>query len=230
LPTIWRFYLKQKYSVTNRKSGKLQHLIKHHAEDLGNFLGEIFSKDLQVLAENLSKRGGYRRPGSKKKTRVKPQTEAERGRRLKDSKNRYEELRREYRDGLIEEQFGRQQITTLDPSLASRPTGACLDILFSGGTVKMCGCSDSLENLFGVDRHRFPKSLPRERSGRTVVYRLDAFQQCLIHLLENRSDGEQWPREPSLRELVLRGIIERAHRFSSEAADMLAGKLRPFLS
>jgi hypothetical protein len=94
----------------------------------------------------------------------------------------------------------------------------------------MCGDWDSLENLFGVDRHRFPKSLPRKRSGRNQVYDLDAFVKCLTYLLKNRRGAQQWLPEPAQRELVLRGIIERAHRFSSKGAHMLAGNLRLYLS
>jgi len=93
----------------------------------------------------------------------------------------------------------------------------------------MAGHADSLENLFGEDRHRFPKSLRHERSGRTKVYYLDAFLECIIDLLANRGGKEQWLNERRQRRLVLSGIIRRARRFSSEIGKMLAEKLRPYL-
>jgi hypothetical protein len=93
----------------------------------------------------------------------------------------------------------------------------------------MAGHKNSFENLFGEDRHRFPKSLRHERSGRTKVYYLDAFIECLIHLLENRDGHQQWLPEPAQRELVLKGIIERAHRYFPEIGYMLAEKLRQYL-
>ena len=218
-------YLTQKYSLSNRKAGNLRNLIECHAEDLAGYLDQIRFKEYQFLLKNVNQL-----PRPKKKTRARPKTEAEREQGVKSAKNRHEQFRRAYREGLIEEQFGKPQITTLDPNLSSRPTGPCLDILFRGKGVKMCGDWDSLENLFGVDRHRFPKSLRRKDSRRNEGYDLGAFVKCLIYLLENRRSGQQWLPEPRQRELVLRGIIKRAHRFSSEGADMLAGKLRPYLS
>jgi len=93
----------------------------------------------------------------------------------------------------------------------------------------MAGAVESLENLFGEDRHRFPKSLSHKRSGRGVVYDLDAFIECLIHLLANRDGGQEWLPEPRQRDLVLKGMIERAYRYSPEIGHTLAEKLRPYL-
>ena len=219
-------YLMQKYAVTKRDAGKLRNLIQHHPEDLADFLDDILFKDIQLLLKNV-----HLLPRREKRSRAKPKTEAERAQRLKQSKKRYDERRREYREGLIVKEFGEPEIATIDPKLSSRPTGPCLDILFGGGGVPMSGHVSSLENLFGVDRHRLPKSLPANRSKRNVLYSLDAFLKCLVHLLENRNSRQQWPPDPAQRKLVIEGIIERVHRFfSSKAADMLAGKLRPFLS
>ena len=94
----------------------------------------------------------------------------------------------------------------------------------------MAGAWNSFENLFGEDRHRFPKSLRHKRSGRTNLYYLDAFIDCLIHLLTNRNGHEQWLREPTQRNLVLTGLIEEAYRYSGEIGDLLAEKIRPYLS
>ena len=217
-------YLIQKYSVTKRNSGKLHNLIQHHPEDFAEFLNQILFKEIQLLLKN-----GYRLPRREKKTRAKPKIEAERAQGLKRSKNKYEERRREYRAGLIMKEFGQSQVS--DPYLPlPRPTGPCLDILLRGGAVHRSGDRNSLENLFGVDRHRFPKSLHPKRNGRNLVYDISAFLDCLVHLLKNRSAGQQWPPKPWDRKLVLIGIIERVRRLSSKAADMLAEELRPFLS
>jgi hypothetical protein len=165
-----------------------------------------------------------------KRRRAKPSSDQERSQGQRKSKNRYESRRREYRDALIEEEFGTLLPNAFIQNSFVPSTGPCLDILFSGGDVRMAGCVDSLENLFGVDRHRFPKSLPRSRRGRNAVYDLVAFVECLIHLLKNRDDGTQWLPEPTKRELVLDGIIERARRFSPELAGILAKELRPYRS
>jgi len=218
-------YLMQKYSVTKRNSGKLHNLIQHHPEDFAEFLNQILFKEIQLLLKN-----GYRLPRREKKTRAKPKTEAERAQGLKRSKNKYEERRREYREGLIMKQFGEHPPGILDPNLSFRPTGPCLDILLRGGAVHRSGDQNSLENLFGVDRHHFPKSLHPKRNGRGLTYDAGAFLKCLFHLLENRSGGQQWPPAPWDRKLVLTGIIERIRQFSSKGADMLAEQLRPFLS
>jgi hypothetical protein len=218
-------YLTQKYSIAGRKSGDLGRLIEWHTDDLAAFLDSVSFKELQSLAKILGQL-----PRTKKKPRSKPKTAIERAQRQRRSKNRYESRRRHYRDGLIIEEFGTfPRLRPLDPHLIKPPEGPCLDLLLSGGAIRMAGHVDSLENLFGVDRHRFPKSLRHERSGRIKIYYLDAFIECLIHLLENRDGHQQWLPEPTQRELVLRGIIERAHRFSSQIGEMLAKRLRSYL-
>jgi hypothetical protein len=222
-------YLTQQYSVSDRKSGTLRHLIEHHAEDLAAFLDGISFKEYRAI--DIAQL-----PPSRKSIRAKPQTEAERAQRRKTAKNRYERRRFWYRDGLIERHFAKHTPPSalLDPNLSPllswQPTDSCLDILFRGGVVKMCGDWDSLENLFGVDRHRFPKSLPSKHRGRKVVYALDAAVECMIHLLANPDRYPQWLPEPKRRKIVLKGMIERARSFSSELANTLAGKLRPYLS
>jgi hypothetical protein len=218
-------HLMGKYSVSQRKKGALNWLIALHADDLKKFLTANSIKDLMSFLET-----GGQLPKPKKKPRRKPQTEAERAQRRKKSKNRYEQRRREYRDGLIIEQFGTQLPNAFNQYSFGPSTGPCLDILFSGGDVRMAGCVNSLENLFGVDRHRFPKSLSPTRRGRNAVYDLVAFMECLIHLLKKRDGGTQWLPERRKRELVLAGIIERARRFSLELAGILAKKLRPYRS
>ena len=219
-------YLTQKYSVSDRKTGELRSLIERYPEELGSFLDGISFKKIQSFLRITN-----RLPPTKKKHRVKAKTEAEAAQRRTKSKNRYEQRRREYREGLMIKQFGTfPRCQALDPHLRRPPEGPCLDILFRGGAIRRAGHWDSLENLFGLDRHRFPPSLQHKRSGQNVVYYLDAFIECLIHLLADRDSHEQWLPEGAQRDLVLRGIIERAHRFSPEIGDMLAEKLSPYLS
>lgn len=93
----------------------------------------------------------------------------------------------------------------------------------------MAGCVDSLENLFGIDRHRFPKSLPHKRNGRNKIYGLPALTECLIHLLAKSDVREQWPAKPGQRPLIVVGIIERARRFSPELAETMMEKLRSYV-
>jgi hypothetical protein len=204
----------------------LRSLIERFSEDLAAFLDEISFKKLQALLKVA-----HQLPRGKKKPRVRPQTKAEAAQRRKESKNRYERRRHEYREGLIIEEFGKfPRSQALDPDLRTPPEGPCLDILLSGGAIRMAGHWDSFENLFAENRHRFPKPLRDERRGRTKVYYLGAFIECLIHLLANRDGGEQWLPDRTQRELVLKGIIRRAYRFSAEIGDMLAEKLGPFLT
>lgn len=220
-------YLTQKYSVSDRKTGELRSLIERFPEELAAFLARITFKKIQLFAKTADQL-----PPTRKKPRVKAKTEAEAAQRRKKSKNRYEQRRREFREGLIIEEFGKfARFQALDPRSRRLPKGqGCLDIFFRGGAIKMAGHWDSLENLFGVDRHRFPDSLPCKRRGRNVVYYLDAFIECLTHLLANRDGHQQWPPEPTQREPMLRGIIERAYRFSQKIGDMLAEKLGQYLT
>jgi hypothetical protein len=215
-------YLTQKYWISDRKAGRLRQLIQNHPNELTTFIDEMFSQDLDAFF----KAGLF--PRANKQTQPKPRTKAELAQRRKISKRRYDSRRREYRDGLIEIQFGTLP-ACFDPRLSAPPEGPCLDVLFRGGAIRMAGHRDSLENLFGEDRHRFPKSLLHERNGRTKVYYLDAFLECLIHLLTNKDGHKQWLPLPIQRELVVRGIIERAHGISSEIGDLVEEKLRPYL-
>jgi hypothetical protein len=218
-------YLLGKYSVSQRKKGALNWLIALHANDLKEFLSASSIKDLLSFLKT-----GGQLPKPKKKPRRKAITQTERVQRRKKSKNRYEQRRRRYRRGLIIEQFGTwPPSSSLYPHPKTRPQCPCLDILFSGGGIRMAGHWNSFENLFGEDRHRFPKSLHRKRSGRTDLYYLDAFIECLIHLVANRNGHGQWLPEPTQRNLVLTGLIERAYRYSAEIGDSLAEKLRQYL-
>lgn len=91
----------------------------------------------------------------------------------------------------------------------------------------MSGRGSSLENLFGLDRHRFPKRLPTVRIGRQIEYPLIAVVRCMVALLAD--EKRPWLADPKLRNTVLRAIIERAAEKSSELALNLK-KLGTFLN
>jgi hypothetical protein len=209
-------YLVRKYSVAKKLVP--MKLVDGHPADLVALLKIMKLKDVQQFANTVGKR-----------TRAKPATEKERLENLKVSKNKYERGRRGLREGLIEQQFGgRPAFNALDPRSPLPPTGPCLDKLLHGGAVRMAGDVDSLENLLGMDRHRFPKSLPRERRGRNLFYNLSALVKCMTALLED----QQWLTDPRHRKQVLTGVIERAHKQSPlpEIADFLTHMLHPYLS
>jgi hypothetical protein len=173
-----------------------------------------------------------------KSTRRKPTTDAERNRNRKISKNYYEKSRRKrWRDGgvgIIQEQFGLESsaISLLNPFDRSPPTGPCLDDLLKGGEVKMSGEMWSLETLFGVNRHRFPKSLPYVRRGRETYYDLRAFMKCLLSLLSCKAPHRAWLPDTDQRSRVLTGVIRRARDFGAgpELANILERMLRPYLN
>jgi hypothetical protein len=251
-------YLAQKYSVTDRKSGELHLLIERHSDHLAAFLDEISFKETQAFvrtragppqptslkelvqallktpdelppSENKILPAENDPPRRKRKCRPRPKTETERSRRRNEAKREYERRRNEYRRGLIVNQFGTYPFPTLYPNERTPPEGACLDVLLSGGAVSNAAHAGSLEDLFGIDRHRFPKPRARERRGRNVVYGLAAFLECMIHLLANRDGKEQWLPEGPQRDLVLTGIIARARRYSPEGGHMVAEKLGPYV-
>jgi hypothetical protein len=145
------------------------------------------------------------------------------------SKNRYEFKRKSYREGLIAQQFGGFLFhqSALGAVLPASRKCDCLDELFEGKTIKMSGRGSSLQNLFGLDRHQFPKKLPIVRTGREIQYTLVAVIQCMVALLAN--EKRPWLPDPKIRNMILRGIIERAREKSGELASALQEKLQRFL-
>ena len=194
-------YLAQKYFVSDRKTGKLRQLIERHSDQFAALLDQISFTEFESLKKKIGQL-----PLARKKRRVKPTTKIEAAQRRKRAKNDDQWRRRQFRQGLIIKQFGTlQRGSVLDPRRKTRlPEGPCLDNLFRGEPIRMAGDVDSLENLFWIDRHRFPKSLAHKRNGRNKVYFLEAFVECLMHLLANRDGDEQWLTERRQRKLVLR--------------------------
>jgi hypothetical protein len=119
--------------------------------------------------------------------------------------------------GLIEYEFGgRAQARSF-----RRYDPTCLDGVLMGYGVTM----ESLEILFGMERHRFPKGLSKDRDGRKIWY--SAFDVVKImdallgeRLLERKpqarggSERKLWPSEPDSRKRVLTGIANRALDYS----------------
>jgi hypothetical protein len=148
--------------------------------------------------------------------------------------------------GLIEYEFGgaaeAERRKPLSPlyGLPYEPT--CLDEIFAGGAVRMRSedvalnpqpsgplapflsktqHKAGLEELFGMERHRFGKGLPPNEKGRAYDYR--AVVKIMHRLLsEPREDKRPrrgktlrlWPSNPSLRIRLLIGIHERMQSVS----------------
>jgi hypothetical protein len=177
-------------------SSDLERLIVNRPGQLAAALDGSDFEEYKKLAEIVSKFPILKR------TRVKQLTEEQKQRNVKASKNRYERRkRRRYNRlevGLIEEEFGTHRFPSLFPNAA--PTGPCLDTLLNYGGVSMSRGADSLERLFGIDRHKLPKSLPRFRHGRRLFYDLRAVLECIHELLETG----RWLVEVERRKLVIR--------------------------
>ena len=179
-------------------SKDLERLIANRPAELAAVLEASFIDDLRLLAQTLSN------SPKPKKTRAKPLTEEERRRNRKASKNRYERGKRQRCDrrkiGRIEKEFtvGVRAFPLTDPLSKEAPTGPCLDTLSNFGEVPMSGSVDSLESLFGVDRHSLPKSLPRFRIGQRIFYEIGALVKCITTLLESG----RWLPDPDRRKLA----------------------------
>lgn len=59
----------------------------------------------------------------------------------------------------------------------------CLDDIYNGGLVNML----RLEDLFGIDRHHFPKKLPRIRRSREMMYDYRAVKTIMDALLSAKA-------------------------------------------
>jgi len=200
----------------------LERLIANRPGELAAALDGSDFEEYRKLAEIVSK---FPIP---KRTRAKQLTEEQKRRNVKASKNRYERRKRRRNRrlevGRIEEEFGAQRF----PSFFSytEPTGPCLDTLFNYGGVPMSGGADSLERLFGVDRHKLPKSLPRFRRGRQILYDLRALLECIDELL----GSGRWPVKAERSKLVLDGIVNRANEIGKpKVASLLETFFRQYL-
>jgi len=87
-----------------------------------------------------------------------------------------------------------------------------------------------MEDLFGFDRHKFPKSITRIRRGRKVFYNLRSVMQCMVVFLEAHDPEQRWLAVPRWRQLVLTGIIKRAQDIGTKkVAEFVTKTLQPYL-
>jgi hypothetical protein len=96
----------------------------------------------------------------------------------------------------------------------------CLDDIFNGGRVNML----RLQELFGMERHQFPKKLPSIRKGRETLYDYRAVATIMDALLSGRVRKKRkrsgrpprmpWLNDPGLRTRVLNGIQARINGLS----------------
>jgi len=220
--------LKRTYLVSNKKAGKLRRLIEDHSDEFEAFLERVSAREQQWLLNYIAQL-----PQSKTKVRTRPTSDAKRAQNPKQAKNRYEYRRRQYRDGLIQVQFGKSTNSNIPANsnvfsflLSNGVDRSCLDKLLGGEKVPLSGTVDSFENLLGVDRHHFPKSLPGERHGRRVYYGFGSLLQCMFLLLKNG----QWLRNPTERRVVLRGVADRVREFSPKTGDAVAKVFESYIS
>jgi hypothetical protein len=217
-------HLSGQFLVTGKRSlGWFRRILEIYPEQLKRLSDQALSEYLLRLA-----RAGKLPAGAKGKNPRKFWSPTTRAKRKRDSQARYELKRKGHREGLIAQQFegflARQ--SALGQVLLGSGRCDCLDDLLEGKTVKMAGYGSSLENLFGLDRHRFPKNLTRGRTGR-VGYNLTAVTQCMLALLGD--EKQPWLPDCKIRNMVLRGIIERAREESDELASALQEKFQAFL-
>ena len=113
----------------------------------------------------------------------------------------------------------------------------CLDHIFARGEIHMDDSEGEmpifrcpilklgLQSLFGIDKNRFPKDLPRRETGRETLYDWHAVVKIMKALLSEESTmrkegargGSQrtlWPSDPNRRVRVLQGIKERMNNIS----------------
>jgi hypothetical protein len=136
--------------------------------------------------------------------------------------------------GLIEREFGggledewRKRMQQFPPALwpdhpiYKPPAPTCLDDIFAGDPVKML----RLQELFGMDRHRFPKELPYRKEGTGKVYDWEAVVQIMDSLLNEKPRKRKgsgrgrlprmpWLNDPDPRATVLKGIEARINSLS----------------
>jgi hypothetical protein len=206
-------------------STSLDRLIENRPAELAAALDRSVNDECRRLAEALSR---FPQP---KKIRAKQPTEEQKRRNVQTSKNRYERRRRRFYPrpeiGRIELEFGTRPADFSLLGCNAAPTGPCLDTLLKFGEVSMSQGANSLEQLFGVDRHELPKSLPSVQRGRRVFYNIRALLVCIKVRLENG----RWLADTDRRALVLSGIIKRAQDVGEpELATILEKFFGPYLA
>jgi hypothetical protein len=216
--------LVSKFAKPNRG---VEQLIENRPRQLHALMYEIVSEECQRFikanAEILRAR----------KTRAKAATKEERLHRIKASKNRYERRRSRYLGyGLIEREFsGDWSFPTLGILDPPAPSGPCLDEIFYGGKVKMCGGMNSLQSLFGLSRKKLSAAGSGIRVGRERFYNYRAVLSCMNALLKEKGRNACWLLDTDRRRTVLTGILSRARqKATDEIYHAFEVTLRPYLS
>jgi hypothetical protein len=130
-----------------KQNRELEQLIENRPEQLRDLLSASAVDECERLINA--------NPGFLRRTRMRVTTEEEGLRRTRASKNLYEYIRRSHvtTPGWIELDFAKRSDSfLLDPYHPPPPT--CLDEIFHGRTVKMCGDGYCLQSLFGIDRKK----------------------------------------------------------------------------
>jgi hypothetical protein len=214
-------------STFAKQNRELEQLIENRPEQLRDLLGASVLDECQRFIKG--------NPGvlRLRQSRPKVTTNAERIRRTKASKNRYERRRRRHIGrGLIKREFGEPSgfplLATPDPPA---PSGPCLDEIFHGGTIKMCDRTYSLQSLFGLSRKKLSAAGSGIRRGRETFYDYSAVLACMDALLKQRGPGTHWLPDTERRRTVLIGILFRARQKAApEISEAFERTLLPHLS
>jgi hypothetical protein len=187
------------------KSKVLEALIKYRPKELANLV-DLAGWD-QTKAEVLPM------IAAQKKVPIKVRTDAERLRRNKSAKNRYERWERSYvcKTGAIERDFFITSALVWRYPLLS-PSRLCLDEIFRGGSVTMSGRTDSLQWLFGLSRKKLIMAKPVPGRGRKVFYDYQGVVACVDALLKQTVPNVYWLSDPWRRKVVLVNILIRAQQ------------------
>jgi len=109
-----------------------------------------------------------------------------------------------------------------DPAHSDFAPPTCLDGIFAGDRVNML----RLQELFGKERHQFPKKLPSISKGRETWYDYRAVAMIMDALLSEKRQQKRngsgrpprkpWLNDPRSRTRVLRGIEARLNSFPAQ--------------
>ena len=195
----------EKGLVLVKQNRELEQLIENRPEQLRDLLSASAVDECERLINA--------NPGFLRRTRMRVTTEEEGLRRTRASKNLYEYIRRSHvtTPGWIELDFAKRSDSfLLDPYHPPPPT--CLDEIFHGRTVKMCGDGYCLQSLFGIDRKKLSAAGSGVRRGRETFYDYRAVLACMEALIRQTGPGAHWLPDTEWRRIVLTSILFRARQ------------------
>lgn len=195
----------EKGLVLVKQNRELEQLIENRPEQLRDLLSASAVDECERLINA--------NPGFLRRTRMRVTTEEEGLRRTRASKNLYEYIRRSHvtTPGWIELDFAKRSDSfLLDPYHPPPPT--CLDEIFHGRTVKMCGDGYCLQSLFGIDRKKLSAAGSGVRRGRETFYDYRAVLACMEALIRQTGPGAHWLPDTEPRRIVLTSILFRARQ------------------